>query len=87
VPTTRALSLVATVTTVVRDMFYDGHPKHEPGAIVCRVAPNFLRFGNYELPPRAARPTLLRQLVDFTHRRTSIRSLGATSKQSACARS
>jgi uncharacterized protein YdiU (UPF0061 family) len=26
----------------------------EPGAIVCRVAPSFLRFGNFEMPPRAA---------------------------------
>ncbi len=49
VPTTRALSLVATGEEVVRDMFYDGHPRAEPGAIVCRVAPSFLRFGNFEL--------------------------------------
>src|SRR5258705_1487846 len=50
VPTTRALSLVATGEPVVRDMFYDGHPRTEPGAIVCRVAPSFIRFGNFELP-------------------------------------
>ncbi|MCU0972986.1 MAG: protein adenylyltransferase SelO family protein, partial [Burkholderiales bacterium] len=50
VPTTRALSLVATGEEVVRDMFYDGHPKVEPGAVVCRVAPSFIRFGNFELP-------------------------------------
>jgi uncharacterized protein YdiU (UPF0061 family) len=49
VPTTRALSLVATGEQVVRDMFYDGNPEPEPGAIVCRVAPSFLRFGNFEL--------------------------------------
>ena len=30
-------------------MFYDGHPQPEPGAVVCRVAPSFLRFGNFEL--------------------------------------
>ena len=36
VPTTRALSLVGTGEAVVRDMFYDGHPRDEPGAIVCR---------------------------------------------------
>ena len=35
IPTTRALSLVATGDDVVRDMFYDGHPEAEPGAIVC----------------------------------------------------
>ncbi|RYZ16647.1 MAG: hypothetical protein EOO16_25470, partial [Chitinophagaceae bacterium] len=50
VPTTRALSLVGTGEKVLRDMFYDGHPSREPGAIVARVAPSFLRFGSYEMP-------------------------------------
>ena len=67
VPTTRALCLVATGETVVRDMFYDGHPKPEPGAIVCRVAPSFLRFGNFELPASRGDVELLRQLVGFLH--------------------
>ncbi|MGH8762508.1 MAG: protein adenylyltransferase SelO [Nitrosospira sp.] len=49
VPTTRALSLVATGEKVVRDMFYDGNPQAEMGAIVCRVAPSFVRFGNFEI--------------------------------------
>src|ERR1044071_9793444 len=49
VPTTRALSLVATGEAVIRDMFYDGHPRAEPGAIVCRVAPSFVRFGNFQI--------------------------------------
>ncbi|MCY7355318.1 MAG: YdiU family protein, partial [Lysobacter sp.] len=65
VPTTRALSLVVTGEDVVRDMFYDGHPKPEPGAIVCRVAPSFLRFGNFELPASRGDIELLRRLVDF----------------------
>ena len=69
VPTTRALSLVLTGDTVVRDMFYDGHPREEQGAIVCRVAPSFLRFGNFELPASRGDTALLRQLVDFTIRR------------------
>ncbi|MGD8790305.1 MAG: protein adenylyltransferase SelO family protein, partial [Burkholderiales bacterium] len=42
VPTTRALSLVTTGEQVIRDMFYDGHPQAEQGAIVCRVAPSFI---------------------------------------------
>jgi uncharacterized protein YdiU (UPF0061 family) len=66
VPTTRALSLVVTGDAVVRDMFYDGHPQEEPGAIVCRVAPSFIRFGNFELPAARGDLALLRQLVDFT---------------------
>ena len=69
VPTTRALSLVATGEQVVRDMFYDGHAKAEPGAIVCRVAPSFIRFGNFELPASRGDVGLLEQLVDFTIRR------------------
>ena len=69
VPTTRALSLVATGELVERDMFYDGHPQLEPGAIVCRVAPSFVRFGNFELPYSRGDVGLLRQLVEFTIRR------------------
>jgi len=68
VPTTRALSLVATGDAVVRDMFYDGHPKAEQGAIVCRVAPSFLRFGHFELPASRDDIPLLRSLLDFTLR-------------------
>ena len=49
IPTTRALSLVGTDSTVVRDMFYDGHPEQEPCALVCRVSKSFLRFGHFEL--------------------------------------
>lgn len=66
IPTTRALSLVSTGDDVVRDMFYDGHPEVEPGAIVCRVAPSFIRFGNFELPASRGDIDLLAQLVDFT---------------------
>ncbi len=69
VPSTRALSLVATGDRVVRDMFYDGHPQAEPGAIVCRVAPSFLRFGNFELPASREDNALLIRLIDFTIRR------------------
>jgi len=65
IPTTRALSLCATGDDVVRDMFYDGHPQAEQGAIVCRVAPSFLRFGNFELPAMRGDVALLRRLADF----------------------
>ena len=66
VPTTRALSLVLTGEPVERDMFYDGHPELEPGAIVCRVAPSFIRFGHFELFASRGETALLRQLIDFT---------------------
>jgi uncharacterized protein YdiU (UPF0061 family) len=68
VPTTRALSLVGTGEQVVRDMFYDGNPEPEPGAVVCRVAPSFLRFGNFEIHAAHAERELLQQLLDFTIR-------------------
>jgi uncharacterized protein YdiU (UPF0061 family) len=69
VPTTRALSLVATGEQVMRDMFYDGRPRLEPGAVVCRVAPSFVRFGNFELPASRGDGDLLERLIAFTIRR------------------
>jgi uncharacterized protein YdiU (UPF0061 family) len=66
VPTTRALSLVATGDLVVRDMLYDGNARPEPGAVVCRVAPSFTRFGNFQLPAARGDMTLLRELVEHT---------------------
>ena len=69
VPTTRALSLVLTGDQVLRDMFYDGDAKLEPGAIVCRVAPSFIRFGTFQLPASRSDWPLLNQLIDFTIRR------------------
>ena len=68
IPTTRALSLVTTGEQVERDMFYDGHPKEEPGAVVCRVSPSFIRFGNFEILASRGETTLLQQLIDFTIR-------------------
>ena len=69
IPTTRALCLLETGEAVPRDMFYDGHPRDEPGAIVCRAAPSFIRFGSFELPSSRNDVALLRQLADFTVRR------------------
>jgi uncharacterized protein YdiU (UPF0061 family) len=68
IPTTRALNIVTTGELITRDMFYDGHPKDEPGAVVCRMAPSFLRFGNYEILTARRETALLQQLVDYTIR-------------------
>ena len=65
VPTTRALSLVGTGDAVVRDMFYDGHPQAEPGAIVCRVAPTFVRFGNFQILAAQQEVDLLQRLAEY----------------------
>ena len=68
VPTTRALSLVTTGEQVMRDMFYNGNPQLETGAVVCRVAPSFIRFGSFEIHAARQNVTLLRELVDYTIR-------------------
>lgn len=69
VPTTRALSLIATGEEVMRDMFYDGHPAYEPGAVVCRVAPSFLRLGSWQIFAARQEQDLLRQLADYSIQR------------------
>ncbi len=66
VPTTRALSLALTGEQVVRDILYDGHPAPEPGAVVCRIAPSFTRFGHFELLAARREITLLKRFLDFT---------------------
>ncbi|MEZ4235796.1 MAG: YdiU family protein [Myxococcota bacterium] len=68
IPTTRALALLTTGAPVLRDMFYDGHAAYEPGAIVVRVAPSFLRVGNFELFASRGELDTLRALVDHTLR-------------------
>ncbi|RSK29793.1 protein adenylyltransferase SelO [Hymenobacter metallilatus] len=68
VPTTRALSLVGTGDEVVRDMFYNGNARPEPGAIVCRVAPSFVRFGNFQILLAHQELDNLRQLADYVIR-------------------
>jgi serine/tyrosine/threonine adenylyltransferase len=66
VPTTRALSLVLTGEQVVRDMFYNGNPKAELGAVVCRVAPSFIRFGNFQIHAARGELDILRKITDYT---------------------
>jgi serine/tyrosine/threonine adenylyltransferase len=66
VPTTRALSLVTTGEMVMRDMFYDGNPKAEKGAIVSRLAPSFLRFGNFEILAAQNDLKLLEELINWS---------------------
>jgi uncharacterized protein YdiU (UPF0061 family) len=68
VPTTRALSLITTGEWVRRDMFYDGNSQLEHGAVVCRVAPSFTRFGNFEILSARGDIDLLKKLANFTIR-------------------
>lgn len=68
VPTTRALSLVTTGEEVIRDVMYDGRLAPEPGAIVCRVAESFIRFGSFEIHAMSGDVQTLRILVGNTVR-------------------
>jgi uncharacterized protein YdiU (UPF0061 family) len=66
ISTTRALTLALTEKEVLRDVLYNGNPAMEKGAVVCRVAPTFIRFGNFQL--FAARKDFdnLKKLTDYT---------------------
>ena len=66
IPTTRALSLCLSGDLVNRDMLYNGNPSLEQGAIVARVAPNFIRFGSFELPSSRGEIATLTTLVKQT---------------------
>nr|KJB21864.1 hypothetical protein B456_004G018600 [Gossypium raimondii] len=70
IPTTRALCLVTTGKFVTRDMFYDGNPKDEPGAVVCRVSQSFLRFGSFQIHASRGGEDLgiVRSLADYAIR-------------------
>ncbi len=66
IPTTRALSLVTTGEEVVRDIMYDGRPEPEPGAVVCRVAESFIRFGSFQIHSMTGDFATLEKLVNYT---------------------
>lgn len=66
VPTTRALSLSLSGDDVMRDMLYDGNRALEKGAIVSRVSPSFLRFGNFEIFAARGDDETLKTLTDYT---------------------
>ncbi len=66
IPTTRALSLSLSGEGVERDMFYSGQPEIEPGAIVARVSPSFIRFGNFEIFASRGDIETLDKLVAYT---------------------
>ena len=66
VPTTRALSICETGDRVLRDILYTGHPEYEKGAVVCRVAPSFIRFGSFEILLAREDVETLKLLTDYT---------------------
>ena len=66
VPTTRALSLVTTGEDVIRDILYNGNPAPEDGAIVCRIAPSFIRFGSFQIHALDGNRRALEQLAQHS---------------------
>ena len=66
VPTTRSLSLSLTGDKVLRDVLYNGNPAYEKGAVVCRVAPSFIRFGNFEILAANQDYKTLETLTNYT---------------------
>ena len=80
VPTTRALSLALSGDEVSRDMLYDGNPDYEKGAIVCRTAETFLRFGSFQIFAARQDSKTLKALVDYTIKH-HFSHLGALSKE------
>ena len=66
VPTTRSLSLSLTGDQVLRDVMYNGNPAYEKGAIVSRISPSFLRFGNFEIFAARNDVKNLKILTDYT---------------------
>jgi uncharacterized protein YdiU (UPF0061 family) len=68
VPTTRSLSLALTGDEVLRDVMYNGNAAYEKGAVVCRVSPSFIRFGNFQIFLARQDKENLRALTDYTIR-------------------
>lgn len=66
VATTRALSLSLTGDLVLRDVMYNGNAEYEKGAVVCRVSPSFIRFGNFEILAAQRDHSALKALADHT---------------------
>ena len=75
IPTTRSASCVTSETTVKRDPLYDGNSIDEKCTIISRIAPNFFRFGSFEIfkprgsgdrvGPSAGNLSLKKQLLDY----------------------
>jgi uncharacterized protein YdiU (UPF0061 family) len=66
VPTTRSLSLSLSGDAVLRDVLYNGFSAYEKGAVVCRVAESFIRFGSFQIFSGRGDDKSLKKLTDFT---------------------
>jgi len=81
VPTTRSLSLILSGDQVLRDILYNGNPAYEKGAVVCRVAPSFIRFGSFEMLTARNELKNLKEFVEFTIKHYFPEITGETKEQ------
>ncbi len=65
IPTTRSVTLALSGEEVLRDKLYNGNAAYEPGALVTRMSPSFLRFGSFELLAAAGDVDTMRDLADY----------------------
>ncbi|CAM0139868.1 hypothetical protein VKS41_007212 [Umbelopsis sp. WA50703] len=65
VPTTRAINLILTDREVYRDDAPSDVPQPEQGAIVTRMAPSWLRIGNFEIFHSRNDKENVRKLADY----------------------
>ncbi len=63
IPTTRALAVVATGETILREV--DGRVTDVPGAVLTRVASSHLRVGTFQYASATGDIDLLRRLADY----------------------
>jgi serine/tyrosine/threonine adenylyltransferase len=73
IPTTRALSVVATGERVLRE-------RALPGAVLCRVAASHLRVGTFQYAAAAGDPQLLRTLADYAIARHHLEAAAAENR-------
>ena len=50
----------------MRDMLYNGNKQLEPGAVVCRVAPSFIRLGSFQIHAMMGDKETLEAVVEHT---------------------
>jgi uncharacterized protein YdiU (UPF0061 family) len=63
IPTTRALAVVSTGETIVREV--DRRHAHVPGAVLARVASSHLRVGTFQYASATGDRDLLQRLTDY----------------------
>lgn len=74
-------AIVSTERLMEYVVTHSGNIKYEPGAVVCRVSPSFVRFGTFQLPVSRGEHQvgLVKQLADYVIRHHYSHLQGAAS--------